>query len=445
MRGLDSSARRSALVLAVVAMLVGIRAGADEPKGPPMPKPSKLSYRYDVFRQAVARPIARSLDPTLLVRKISGRRREAFNVDESDQMRLPSTWWQPRVGFVPVSVAQMLSGPGPGTGPSRAKKWKVTGLKTQGVSLGFRIKDAEGQTFQLKFDPKDYPQLATGADVVTTYLFWAAGYNVPDNAIVNFEMGDLEIPADATYEDDLGRKHPLDRVRLEQLLQGAPREPDSTYRAVASRYLKGKPLGEWTYNGRRTDDPEDLVPHELRRELRGLWTLAAWVNHDDASARNTLDMWVTDGGRSFVRHHLLDFSSCLGSASIAAHPLRAGHEYVLDYGGSGRALATAGLYRPKWEFGRDPHLPAAGYLETETFDPDGWRPFLPNPAFDARTERDIRWGARIVAGFSDELIRAAVERGRYSDPRVTEYLARALIERRDKLVRRWLPDGAVQH
>ena len=92
----------------------------------------------------------------------------------------------------------------------------------------------------------------------------------------------------------------------------------------------------------------------------------------------------------------------------------------------------------------DPKLPAAGYLETETFDPDGWRPFLPNPAFDARTERDVRWGARIVAGFSDDLIRAAVERGRYSDPRVTEYLSQALMERRDKLVQRWLPDGAAQ-
>jgi hypothetical protein len=436
--------RRALIVVFVASWLVaGFSRADEEPKGPPPPKASKLSYRYDVFRQAVARPIARTLDPALLSRKISHHEREAANVDESDRVRLPSTWWQPRVGFVPVSVEQMLQGPGPGTGPSREKKWKVTGLKTEGVSLGFRIKDATGTTFQIKFDPKGYPELATGADVAATYLFWAAGYNVPDNAIVNFTVDDLEIPSDASYEDAMGRKHPLDRPRMEQLLAGAPRGPDSTYRAVASRYLKGKPLGEWVYSGRRLDDPEDLVPHEMRRELRGLWTLAAWIHHDDASARNTLDMWVTDGGRSFVRHHLIDFSSCLGSASIAAHPLRSGHEYVVDYHAAGRALATAGLYRPRWEFGQDPHLPAAGYLETETFDPDSWRPFLPNPAFDARTERDIRWGARIVIGFTEEMIRAAVERGRYSDPRVTEYLVRALMERREKLVHRWLPDGTA--
>lgn len=427
------------------AALLAASGRADEAtsQGPQPPKATKLSYRYDVFQQAVARPIARTLDPARWVRHASGHSREALNVDERDQVRLPSTWWQPRAGFVPVSVEQMLKGPGPGTGPSREKKWKVTGLKTEGVSLGFRIKDATGTTFQIKFDPLGYPELASGADVVTTYLMWAAGYNVPDNSIVNFTLDDLEIPKDATYEDAVGAKHPLDVTELEKILAGAPKEPDSTYRAVASRYLKGKPLGEWLYSGRRKDDPEDLIPHEMRRELRGLWTIAAWVHHDDASARNTLDMWVTDGGRSFVRHHLIDFSSCLGSASIAEHPLRSGHEYVMDYRGTAVALGSVGLYRPGWEYGKNPHLPAAGYLETDTFDPQRWRPFLPNPAFDERTERDVRWGARIVAGFSDEMIRGAVERGRYSDPRVTEYLTRALIERRDKLVHRWLPDGTA--
>lgn len=428
------------LLLVCCSLLAGAASAAEQAKPP---KATKLSYRYDVFEQAIARPIARSLDPATLVRRVRGHRREAANVDERDQVRLPSTWWQPRVGFVPVTVSQMLTGPGPGTGPSRASKWKVTGLKSEGVSLGFRVKDADGQTFQIKFDPKGFPELGTGADVVASSLFWAAGYNVPDNAIVNFTIDDLEIPESASYEDAVGKKHPLDLAEMRRLLAGAPVMPDSTYRAVASRYLPGKPLGEWMYSGRRDDDPEDLIPHELRRELRGLWTVAAWIHHDDCSARNTLDMWVTDGGRSFVRHHLLDFSGCLGSASIDKHFLRSGHEYVMDFDNAARDLGTVGLCRPEWEHGQYPDMPAAGYLETDTFDPDGWRPFLPNPAFDARTERDERWGARIVAGFSEALIRAAVERGRYSDPRVTEYLVQALLVRRDKLVRRWLPDGTT--
>ena len=89
-----------------------------------------------------------------------------------------------------------------------------------------------------------------------------------------------------------------------------------------------------------------------------------------------------------------------------------------------------------------PHLPAVGFIEAETFDPARWRPDYPNPAFDQRTERDIRWGAQIVAGFTDAHIRAAVATAQYSDPRAADYITRILIERRDKLVRRWLGPSA---
>jgi hypothetical protein len=77
-------------------------------------------------------------------------------------------------------------------------------------------------------------------------------------------------------------------------------------------------------------------------------------------------------------------------------------------------------------------------VDSKVFSPGGWRPDYPNPAFDDRTERDIRWGARIVAGFTDEHIRAAVAAAHYTDPRAAEYVARILIERRDKIVARWL-------
>ena len=67
---------------------------------------------------------------------------------------------------------------------------------------------------------------------------------------------------------------------------------------------------------------------------------------------------------------------------------------------------------------------------------------MANPAFDERTERDVRWGARIVAGFTDDLIRAAVESAQYSDPRATDYLTRVLIDRRDAIRARWLSPNA---
>src|SRR6185295_17341034 len=95
----------------------------------------------------------------------------------------------------------------------------------------------------------------------------------------------------------------------------------------------------------------------------------------------------------------------------------------------------------RWEHAYAPPLMGVGLVESRTFDPAHWRPYLPNPAFDEGTERDLRWGARIVAGFSDDLIRAAVECGRYSDPNAADYLTNVLIERRDKVAAEWLtPD-----
>lgn len=430
------SARPRFAVAPCVALLAVLGAA-----GParPEPKPTSISYYYDALEQSVERPISRSFDLALLTRKIRGQKREVANVDEHDQVRLPSTWWQPRVGHRPVSVEQMLHGPGTGRGPAPGK-WKVVRAKTEGVSLGFQIKDASGDRFAIKFDPPKFIEMATGADVVASYLFWAAGYNVPENMIVEFSRDDLEIDANATYTDDAGRKRELSPEFLEHILSQAPRQVDGRYRAVASRFLAGKPLGEWEYRGRREDDPEDMIPHQDRREIRGLYAINAWLSHTDCSARNTLDMWVTEGGRSFVRHYLIDFSGCLGSASIDKASPRSGTEYLLDYGTIFSNLFTLGFKKPRWSSAVDPNMPSIGFIESQVFDPSDWRPFLPNPAFDERTDRDVRWGARIVAGFTDEHIRAAVAQGKYSDPLAAEYLVRTLIERRDKVARVLLED-----
>jgi hypothetical protein len=51
---------------------------------------------------------------------------------------------------------------------------------------------------------------------------------------------------------------------------------------------------------------------------------------------------------------------------------------------------------------------------------------------------DAFWAARRVGAFTDELIRAAVHTGRYSDPNAEKYLADVLIKRRDKIQRVYL-------
>ena len=434
---------RALALIAGLALAVAALSHAAEPKaGSTSPAERNYSNEYDLIDNSLMRPETRAFDIALLARKLAGHPREAANVDENDQVRLPSTWWQPRVGFRPVTPAQMMKGPGPGTGPAPGR-WTVTHAKSGGVTFGFQIKDSDGVGFLLKFDPPGHADLASACDVIGSRLFWAAGYNVPDNTIAHFRVEDLDIDKGATYTDARGHKQPITKDYIERLLaMGAP-PVGGRYRCIASRYLEGKPIGPYEYCGRRLDDPEDLVPHELRRELRGLWTMCAWTNHADSRGPNSLDTWVKGPDRSFVRHHLVDFSAILGAGATGSRAYPTGTEYYVDWRVGARALLTLGLVPFAWEPAVDPELPSVGFVESKEFDPSGWRPDFPNPAFDERTERDIRWGARIVAGFSDEMIRTAVAAAQYSDPRAADYVTRVLIERRAKLVRRWLGDHAI--
>ena len=50
--------------------------------------------------------------------------------------------------------------------------------------------------------------------------------------------------------------------------------------------------------------PFDIVLHENRRDLRGLYVFSAWLNNTDAKAGNTLDTIVEENGVRFIRHYL---------------------------------------------------------------------------------------------------------------------------------------------
>jgi hypothetical protein len=73
-------------------------------------------------------------------------------------------------------------------------------------------------------------------------------------------------------------------------------------RAVPGRAVPGRPVGRFKYYGTRPDDPNDVIPHEHRRELRALEVFGAWTNLVDMKAGSTLDTVVTENGRGIVRH-----------------------------------------------------------------------------------------------------------------------------------------------
>ena len=137
--------------------------------------------------------------------------------------------------------------------------------KTTGVTPGFRLKDAEGQNYIIKFDNAKSPANRSAGEVIATKILYAAGYNVPENYVAYIDTGRLRIGEDATTEDETGRKYPFTQDDLNKMLEGVARMPDGRHRAMASKIIPGKPKGPFSHVGFRKDDPNDLIPHEHRR------------------------------------------------------------------------------------------------------------------------------------------------------------------------------------
>lgn len=346
-----------------------------------------------------------------------------------------SSWFTNRVGVREMSIEELVRGPGTGEGPDQSRPWTVIGGKASGITPGFTIRDGRGDVYFLKFDPMRYPNLSTAADVIGTKFFHAFGYNVPENFIVRFRREQLEIGPEARL-DRAPRKRPMVAADIDEILSHVPRLADGRIRGLASRRLEGEPIGPRKFHGLRGDDPNDIFPHEHRRELRGLRVFCAWLNHDDSRSVNSLDVYV-DG--RYVKHYLIDFSSILGSGSdaerrIAPQNPRAGNEYILELGPVLKAAVTLGIWDRPWRKVRYPdHLEVLN-IEAEFFRPELWKPEYPNPAFERMQPEDGFWAAKIVSRFSDEAVRALVATGQYASRKAEDDLAETLLRRRDKIV-----------
>jgi hypothetical protein len=315
--------------------------------------------------------------------------------------------------------------------------YTVVAAKTEGVSTGFRLRDAGGRLFFVKADPPSNPEMATAADVMGALFLYAAGYNVPENYILVGRREDFHLSPEAKIKPTYGKERRLSATELGEIFDRIPREPDGTIRLMASLSLPPKLVGPFRYAGVRSDDPNDLVPHEQRRDLRGLAVLFAWLNHTDAKGENSLDTVEGQGENARFVHHLLDFGDCFGSDSDIAKDPRHGNEYIVLPIKWSR-MYTFGLSAPGWETVHYPHqMRAVGNFTAAAFDPLTWKANYPNPAFVEMTPLDGYWGAKRVMAFRDQQIRAIVEEGQFQDPRVVDYITRVLESRRDAIGRAW--------
>ncbi len=360
----------------------------------------------------------------------------AWNVNAWDEVP-DSSWFTIRNHLKPLTPEEVFRGATHGQGPDLSSPLTVLEGKTAGTSLGFgRTRDARGNIYFIKFDPADYPEISTGAEVVGSRFFYAMGYHVPEEWIINVRADQIRVSPDANIWDKNGRHRKMTQADVEEMLKNAGRTPDGRYRAIASLGLRGKDKGAFKFFGTRKDDANDLIPHQDRRELRGLRLLCAWLNHYDIRSGNTLNFYVEENGRKFLRHFLLDFGSTLGSASTFPKVARMGYSYLFDLEAMAGPALTLGIYQPAW---RDQPAPvqysSVGRFESSQFSPADWKPVWPVESFVAMDDADAYWAAKIAMSFTPEQVRAAVEAGQYSDPEAEEYLVRTLIERQQKIGR----------
>lgn len=360
--------------------------------------------------------------------------RRAVNINSVDEVP-DSSWFTNRIGRQPMTAAEAARGPDSG-GPSEGA-WTIVSGKTEGITPGMTIRDSSGQIYFIKVDPPSNPEMASGAEVIATKFLHAAGYHVPENYLARIRPDQLVLGPEAQVTED-GRQRPMEDWDLEQILDKAARQPDGAYRVLASKAVAGTPVGPFRYYGTRPDDPNDIFPHEHRRELRGLRVLAAWINHDDSRAINSLDTLVPAGARTIVRHHLIDFGSTFGSGSTRSQSPRAGNEFLWEARPTLITMLTLGFWARPWIKVHYPDLPSIGRFEASYFTPEAWKPEYPNPAFENARPDDRFWAARIVAAFTDDHVRAIVATGEYSNPDAAAYLTQILLERKRKVLTSYL-------
>jgi len=354
----------------------------------------------------------------------------AQNINTIDEVP-DSSWFTNRIGSTRLTVDEIARGPNVGAAPDPSH-WTLLREKTSGSHPGFTAKDAKGEVWFLEFDPPYFPEGATAAVEIATKFFWALGYNQVESFVTTFDPKRVDFDPKATIRRPSGERTRFTDDDMNAILERVARNDDGTYRAIAGRLIPGKILGGFLYDGIRPDDPNDVVPHEHRRELRALHVFGAWTNLTDLKASNTLDTLVTENGRAIVKHYLQDVGSTFGMCNdLYEWDLSYEHFYQADT--TRRRLFSFGFALSPWQTIKYVEYPAIGKFEGDAFDPRKWRPQTPTTAYLEMRDDDAFWAARRVAMFTDELIRAAVHTGEISDPEAEKYLADVLIKRRDKI------------
>jgi hypothetical protein len=389
------------------------------------PQPRALSEILELFNNTVNRP---------------GERHPSSGVIAAGGMNtlgevLDSDWFINRHATRRLTPEELVRGPGTDHAPALDGRWRVLTLRPHGIRPGILVADARGRLYLLQFDPPGHPEMSTGSQIVSSRFAHAIGYFVPEYYLVRVERAALELGDGAEIVSSAGNRRQLTDIDLDVFLRGVARIGSGQYPAVAL-YIAPEwraDLGPFQLFTTRSDDPNDIVPHEHRRDLRGLFVISAWLNQSTMRALSTVDALVEVDGIPRVRHFLVDFFATLGSGSNEAKRAWEGNGPLFDSGDVFRNALGLGIWSPAWMRERFPGVPAVGRFAAAAFDPERWSPTERLAAFENRLPDDEYWGAKQVAAFTDDDIATIVGSGGYTDPAAVAWITNTLIERRNRI------------
>lgn len=373
---------------------------------------------------------------------------ESVNVNSLDEVP-DSAWFTNRIGMktmTPEEVARGACTPEQILDAEHAPdgSWLIDKGKMAGSTPGFRVTIPGKGKFMLKAEDKDdEPERQAASSVIGAAVFHAAGYWSACEQIVYVRSSLFTLKPGLVSRANFQPERPLDRAALDKML--AQSTIHGRVRMSASAWIQGQSIGEYRFKGTRDDDPNDVIPHEDRRDLRGMRVLASWIDRFDAREGNTFDTWIASDPKrtdspGVVIHYQLDLSETLGS-TWAWDPIsrRLGKSYIVDWGDIAADFVTLGIATRPWDTAkREPGREIFGYFDVKSFTADAWKSEYPNAAFSNMTERDGAWMARILARFTPEMIHALAKAGDFTDERDTRTLESTLEGRLARILDRYL-------
>ena len=405
-------------------------------------KKNKETFYSEFFDKSAYNEGLNLLDLGRWRRKIFHKAVPSENVNVFDEVP-DSAFFTNRHGRERLSAEALEKGYQENSGPDMSRGLRVIAAEQRGIYPMFWVKDAKEDEYLLEFDPQIALDLSTGAEMVASRFYYALGYNVPQYTVLFFTPEQLQAVSGATTWESTGFQKTLTQKRLMEYLLVLPQTAKGLYRASAQKVPSGEKRGPFSFETRRKDDPEDLVNHRDRREIRALGVFASWLNHFDLRETATQDVLVSGNGKTALKHYLVDFNGTLGATREGPKDPMLGHEHAVDYGETLKTMFLLGFrekpWQKKWrhEGERIQGSPAVGYFSNKFFDSADYKTLFPYESFRMVTRADGFWAAKLLAGFSDEDIRAAVRAGKYSNAEDEKTIAKTLIERRDLIVRYW--------